>query len=80
MEGEFTGSPVSTPSRHSHNPATVTFLAIQNSGCPSTIVISCMAGISASTLQNLWNIPVHRMIPSGPETILARKSITELYP
>ncbi|MDD1729769.1 MAG: NAD(P)-binding domain-containing protein [Methanospirillum sp.] len=47
---------------------------------PSTIVISCMAGISTWTLQNLWNIPVHRMMPSGPETVLAGKSIAGLYP
>ncbi len=47
---------------------------------PSTIVISCMAGISTSTLQNLWNMPVHRIMPSGPETILARKSIAGLNP
>lgn len=47
---------------------------------PSTIVISCMAGITTRILQDLWNIPVHRMMPSGPETILARKSIAGLYP
>jgi len=46
----------------------------------SAIVISCMAGISTRMLKELWNIPVYRMMPSGPETILARESFAGLYP
>lgn len=47
---------------------------------PGTLVISCLAGLSTTVLENIFHAPVLRMMVSGPDTLLARKGMAALYP
>jgi pyrroline-5-carboxylate reductase len=45
-----------------------------------TLVVSCMAGISTAALKDGLGIDCIRIMPSGPDTIAARKGIAASYP
>ncbi len=46
----------------------------------NTLVVSCMAGISSTSLKNTLGIDVTRIMPSGPDTIKDGKGIVAVYP
>jgi len=46
----------------------------------NALVVSCMAGISSTSLKNTLGIDVIRIMPSGPDTIKDRKGIVAVYP
>jgi pyrroline-5-carboxylate reductase len=46
----------------------------------SAIVVSCMAGVSKASLKKVLGIDAFRIMPSGPDTIKARKGIVAVYP
>lgn len=43
-------------------------------------VVSCMAGIPSELLSRRWSVPVTRMMPSGPDTLLAGKGVAAIFP
>ncbi|HWQ18774.1 MAG TPA: NAD(P)-binding domain-containing protein [Methanotrichaceae archaeon] len=45
-----------------------------------SLVVSCMAGISRASLEKALGIEVHRIMPSGPDTIKEKKGIVAVYP
>jgi pyrroline-5-carboxylate reductase len=45
-----------------------------------TLVISCMAGVSSPSLKKALGVDVVRIMPSGPDTIKAGRSIVAVYP
>jgi len=45
-----------------------------------TLVVSCMAGISTTMLSKTSGVPVIRMMPSGPATLLSHDGIVGIYP
>ena len=45
-----------------------------------TLVVSCMAGISTAALKEGLGADCVRIMPSGPDTIAARKGIAAVYP
>lgn len=46
----------------------------------SAVVVSCMAGVSKSSLWKALGIDVFRIMTSGPDTIKERKGIVAVYP
>ncbi|AKB78427.1 Pyrroline-5-carboxylate reductase [Methanosarcina horonobensis HB-1 = JCM 15518] len=46
----------------------------------SSLVVSCMAGISSVLLEEILGIDVFRIMPSGPDTIRKGKGIAAVYP
>ncbi len=46
----------------------------------NALVVSCMAGISSTSLKNMLGINVTRIMPSGPGTIKEGKGIVAVYP
>lgn len=44
------------------------------------LVVSCMAGVSLQVIRRLLAVDAVRMMPSGPDTIEARKGIAAVYP
>lgn len=44
------------------------------------LVVSCMAGVPTGVLNRRWGIQVIRMMPSGPETLVAKEGIVAVYP
>lgn len=44
------------------------------------LVVSCMAGISSTSLKRALGIDVSRIMPSGPDTIKEGKGIVAVYP
>ncbi len=46
----------------------------------ATLVVSCMSGIPIKLLNNFFKTEVHRMMFSGPDTILSEKGVATAYP
>ncbi len=46
----------------------------------NALVISCMAGLPLDLLRKIFEIDVHRMMCSGPDTILEGRGIATLFP
>lgn len=46
----------------------------------NALVVSCMAGVSSTSLKNAFGVDVYRIMPSGPDTIKKGKGIIAVYP
>lgn len=46
----------------------------------STLVVSCLAGVSVEILKNIFKSDVCRIMLSGPDTIIAEKGVATVYP
>ena len=44
------------------------------------LIVSCMAGVSTALLGRIFGMEVHRMMFSGPDTILSGKGVAAMYP
>lgn len=48
--------------------------------CNTQLIVSCMSGVPIKLLNDIFNTKVHRMMFSGPDTILSEKGIAAAYP
>lgn len=83
LEGNLAGNPEIC------RRASILFIAVrpQSAGSLSGLpfprdgqVISCMAGIPSDLISRRWGVPVTRMMPSGPDTLLAGKGVAAVFP
>ena len=44
------------------------------------LIVSCMAGVSLSSIKGILGVDAVRMMPSGPDSIIERKGIAAIYP
>jgi pyrroline-5-carboxylate reductase len=44
------------------------------------LVVSCMAGVPLKAIRSLLGVDAVRMMPSGPDTILAKRGIAAIFP
>lgn len=48
--------------------------------CNTKLIVSCMSGVPIKLLNNIFKTEVHRMMFSGPDTILSEKGVATAYP